>query len=74
MSLVVIGLGKNTNIQQSIDKLQSSGILKERARILEQIEEQIRDTEDNPLYDGKERHLVLSTLRRVRRLVASEKE
>jgi glycerol-3-phosphate cytidylyltransferase-like family protein len=64
--------------QEQLDILiitsKTMGIAEERTRIMFAIDEQIRDTEDNPLYEGKERHLVLSTLRRVRRLVASEKE
>jgi len=70
VSLGPYSMGFSTGIKNG----KVSGKIDERTRILSAIEEQIRDTEDCPLYEGKERHLVLSTLRRVRRLVASEKE
>jgi len=50
------------------------GATSERIRIIEVIDQLIRDTEDCPLYEGEERFWLLSAYRNVRRLVNGEEE
>lgn len=51
-----------------------TGIEHERERILAEINQLIRDTENCPLYEGEEREWLLSAYWNVRRLVTSEEE
>lgn len=57
---------------RGLENGKKSGVISERTRILEAIDEQIRLTEDCPLYEGEERFWLLSAYRQVRRLVGGE--